>query len=377
VSALLSLGWFGAQLGRQLLAPLLPVIVEDLAITVSQAGVALTGMWGLYAVFHYPGGWLSDRLSRNTIVVTSLLILVSGFTALAVLSTLPGFLVGVGLIGIGSGLCVVSTRAYLSDLYPERRGLALGINQAAGMIGSALAAGISVAALYLTNWQYAFFPVAALLVVVVSVLHRTSDQSYVVARVDADLRGTLARLFRLPQFRSLLLAYALYMIVTQGAMSFLPAFLQFEKGVSHELAAAGFALMFIVGILVMPFIGNVSDGRRRLPVAVGSLVVCVGGLIGVLVTSNILVLFASLIVFSGGLWSFPAVMQAYLLDIFPTANAGGDFGAARAVIMALGSVGPAYVGIVAEIANYTTAFGGFIVCLLGSVGILSWSMPSS
>lgn len=63
-------------------------------------------------------------------------------------------------------------------------------------------------------------------------------------------------------------------------------------------------------------------------------------------------------------------MQAYLFDYLSDDTIGGDFGAIKTVYTGIGSFGPAFVGIVADKASYSVAFGPLIVCLLASIGIL-------
>ena len=64
-------------------------------------------------------------------------------------------------------------------------------------------------------------------------------------------------------------------------------------------------------------------------------------------------------------------MDAILLDAAPDANVGGDLGAARTVFFAVGSLGPAYVGVVAEQYGYAPAFIGIVLCLLVSTALLA------
>ena len=62
--------------------------------------------------------------------------------------------------------------------------------------------------------------------------------------------------------------------------------------------------------------------------------------------------------------------DALLLDAAPDAHAGGDLGAARALFLGIGSLGPAWVGAAAQFAGYRVAFGGLTVCLVVSTGIM-------
>jgi hypothetical protein len=49
---------------------------------------------------------------------------------------------------------------------------------------------------------------------------------------------------------------------------------------------------------------------------------------------------------------------------------GGDLGAMRTTYITLGSIGPTYVGVVAEYGNYRLAFLGLVTALVISGSIL-------
>jgi MFS family permease len=73
---------------------------------------------------------------------------------------------------------------------------------------------------------------------------------------------------------------------------------------------------------------------------------------------------------AAGLAAIWPVMNAYVMDLFPDANMGGDLGATRTVFMGIGSVGPLTVGVVADVMTFSTAFLGLVLCLLASTVIL-------
>lgn len=106
----------------------------------------------LYAAIQYPSGRLSDDLSRKTVLVISIGIIVGGFVVLMTFSTYAGYLFGMALVGVGVGSYYPVMRAQLSDLFTELRGQAFGLNSAAGVGGSARAAGLAVGALTLATW---------------------------------------------------------------------------------------------------------------------------------------------------------------------------------------------------------------------------------
>lgn len=89
------------EVGRCLVAPLLSRTIGELGITTARAGIALSIASAALALMQYPSGRLSDRLSRRTIPVVSLGLLVTGFVLLVGAPTYAAFAIAVALIGAG------------------------------------------------------------------------------------------------------------------------------------------------------------------------------------------------------------------------------------------------------------------------------------
>lgn len=366
-----SFGWLLIQLGRQVLPPLLPTIIDDLGITTAEAGFALTVLWGLYALAQYPSGRLSDRLTRKTLLVGGVVLLAGGFALIAQSRGYPAFVLGASVIGVGAGLYPSAARAFVSDLFVRRRGQAFGLHTAAGDLGNAAAAGLAVLALAFAGWQSAFLPVIVLLGATGVAIHLLSRETYALERVDLEIRETARRLFATARLRGLLVAYALFAFTWQSTTGFLPAYLQAEKGLDVALASGGFALLFVVGALVKPVSGLLGDRFGRVRVSVAALLLGVAGLGVLLLAEGKLAVFLGVSVFAAGLMAFPPVMQAFLMDGFPTESMGGDLGAMRSFYIGVGSLGPTYVGVVAAASDYTTAFAGLVICLVLSAAIVA------
>jgi predicted MFS family arabinose efflux permease len=365
-----SLGWLAIQAGRLVLSPMLPAVMADLRISEAQAGFAFTVMWGLYAAGQYPSGRLSDRLSRPTLLVPGLALLSVGFGALAAATSYPLYLLGAAVVGAGAGLYPTAARALVSDLYVERRGQAFGLHTASGDAGGALAAGLAVATLAVASWRAAFLPVVAVLAAVLVALHAWRRESYEFRRVGMAARATAGRLLGNRRMTALLGAYVLYAFTWQGAVGFLPTFLQRAKGFSPGLAGGGFAALFVVGAAVKPLAGALGDRVSKPLVAAGGLALAAASLAAALLLSGDLPVSLAVVTFAAGLMAVPPVLQAYLMDTFPDASMGGDLGAARSVYIGLGSLGPTYVGVTAASAGYTVAFAGLAACLLVSAAVV-------
>lgn len=375
---LVALGTLVANLGRQALPPLLPAIIEGLAITPAAAGFALTLMRICFAVLQYPSGRVADAVSRKVAIVGGLVVMIAAFIVLLRVPSYPVFLVSTALLGVGSAFFFVSERVLLSDLFVQKRGRAFGLNSAISRIGSILAAGLAAVALSVGSWQSAFVPVVGLLIVVTVAFHLLSREQYQareLLRMNGALeriRETVGRVFGTPQVRWLVAAYTLIIFAWEGVLGFLPTFLQVSKGFSPGFASGGFAALFAVGVVVQPFSGALSDRWDRRLVAGSATLASIVGLAVLIVASSVTAILVGIVLYAAGLMAFTPVLQAYLMDIFPDSSKGGDLGAFKTVYEGLSSIGPTYVGVVAGLGSYTLAFSGFLLCLAASACILFW-----
>jgi MFS family permease len=372
VFVVLTVAFFSITLGRRLLPPLLPVIIEDLSITPFAAGVALSVFTVVRAVAQYPGGRYADRLSRETVVTGSLLCGVVGFGLLAVVTGYPTFLLGVAVIGAASGLFVPANRALLSDLFVEKRGRAFGINMTASDVTGIVAAGVAVLIVARATWQTAFLLAVPAVVAVGLAFRWVSREGIVLRRVSFGVRETVGRLSRQPRLRLVVSAYALRSFVTSSVTNFLPVFLIATQGFSFEFASGVYAVRFLVGLGAKPLSGTLGDTYSRPLIAIGSLAVTGGGIATLILAPTAPLAIAGVVLYALGQKSFSAPMQAYLMDSFPDDSMGGDLGATRTLYMGVGSVGPAAVGYLAGVTDYALAYASTLVVLLAAAGIIVW-----
>ena len=362
----ISLGTMLMMTARMALSPLLPRIIDDLGVTTAEAGGALTLMWALVALAQYPGGVLSDELSRKTVLVAGLLLAAVGILALGTVGGFPLFLVAVAVLGFGSGLYEPGAFVHLTELFVERRGLAVGVNAAAFDVGGAASAGIAVVVLAVATWREAFAPLAVGVLLVAVALHLWNTESYVVEPTSFAVADTAKRMVATARLRRTVVAFSLYNLVWQGSISFLPTYLQVQKEVTPFLANNAFAGLFLIGVVVKPLAGRLGDRVGESTVAVWVLAVGVVGLAGLVAAESTGPILAGVAVFAVGLGAYFPVMTTYLMNSLALSSRGGDLGAARAVLFGVGSLGSTYVGVVAGSFDYEVAFGGFAVVLLTS-----------
>jgi MFS family permease len=127
---------------------------------------------------------------------------------------------------------------------------------------------------------------------------------------------------------------------------------------------------FVVAVVAGPGAGRLGDRIAHSTVATAALIASILGLTVMVVAPTIPSIAAGITAFAVGTRSFPPVMQAYLLSSFPDDSMGADFGALKTIYTGVGSLGPAYVGLVAQQFNYVVAFAGLVPFLVLAGGIL-------
>ncbi len=350
--------------------PLLPSIVSDFRITSAEAGVALTVMLAAAALSMYPGGRVSDQLSRPTALVAAV---AAAAVGLAVASVAPSFLVFVvalAILGVGIGFFEPSSFATVSDVFVAARGRAFGIVAGSYNVGAAMAAGLAAAAAALGTWQFAFLPIIGLLLVVGSLFHHWRADAYVFEAVSLTPGAALRRVLVNRQLRLLLVLFSLYMFTWQASLSFFPTLLRTELDVAPSIATILFASIFAVGLTLTPIAGVLGDRLGHSRVGQLSPILGAAGLTVLLVVRTDWAVVAGTLIYALGLVSFWPVMTAELMNGLSTETVGADYGVTRAVFFGIGSLGPTYAGVVGTRASLTTAYIGLVVCFLLAAAVL-------
>ncbi len=362
--------WLFVSLTRRLLPPLLPEIIDTLAITAFLAGLAITAERIVSASMEYPSGRVADDVSRTAVVLGCLCLVFLGTALLVVAPTYAIFVVGLVIFGFGNGMYAPAARALLTDMFRRKRGLAIGINMIGSDLSGIIAAGFAIAIVALATWRMAFVPILLALVPTFVALYLLSRETTMTWSVELDVRGTGSRLLGDPALRLILVVYSLYVFASTGVGTFLPLFLIEIHDVSFGVASGSFALLYATGMVAKPIGGFTSDQFPRLVVAGGAMLIAAGGLVLLIVAPTIGPALAGVVVYAFGFRGLPPSLQAYLMARFPSATKAGDLGAMRSVYMLTGSFGPAYAGFIAGLLGFKYAFRSFVVFFAVGAAIL-------
>jgi MFS transporter, ACS family, hexuronate transporter len=147
---------------RAALSIAMPFITQEYHLTPAEKGMIFSSFFFGYALFCFVGGYLADRFGPKRVLTWSMSFwsLLCGSTALAF--NFWSLLIVRALFGVGEGPVSTTANKTVNSWFPiKERARAIGINQAGGPLGGALAGPlVGFLALWL-GWRVAFVVIAA------------------------------------------------------------------------------------------------------------------------------------------------------------------------------------------------------------------------
>lgn len=296
VVALLFIGWCIIWIFRTLIGAVHP---EIMAVVGPQSSVRMGLISSCYFVgyvaMQIPGGFLMDRFGKQRILIPSFALMAMGFLLVGLARSIEMIYAGSVLAGVGSGTYYSGAFSLSTENVPkESKYFATAIVNSGGAFGmlmgylyaSALVKQLNV------DWRAMIFFIAILTIIMIPVIRlilkddgkdrRGSIQK--LQKEKASMRELVAVLFSPRMVSSYFFyfstCYGYYMIV-----SWLPSFLQNERGLSGVLAGYASSVIALVSIPGALFLGKIMDkfSRRRVQFLTG--IQILSGLLLVCVTS--------------------------------------------------------------------------------------------
>ncbi|MBV6761053.1 MFS transporter [Rhodococcus opacus] len=364
---LLFAAWVVDYIDRLAINLALPSIGAEFGLGHAQQGMVISAFFLSYALCQIPGGLLADRFGSRRVVCWSLLIW-SLFTALTGTAWAFGVLLVIRFVfGVGQGVYPAAAMKAVADrTLPQQRMTATGWAQSSNAFGAVLAPLIAAPIIAVWGWRMSFFAIAGLGVLVWAAIQlwlpATLPQSDD-ASPRPDARGGLRTVLASGVMWRFTLMFFGYGIIVWGLNSWIPSYLQTERGISLTGSGLLSAIPALVGGVAIIVGGKLIDrlgGRHRVIVfpAMTVCAVCILFLNRVTSLTEFVALL-SLATASATLCYMP--IFAIPLRTLPAGLVGTGSGMINFGGQAAGFITPMVMGALVDRYSYTAAFGFLVV----------------
>ena len=249
-----------------LLAPLLPFVRAEYAVSYTEIGLAFAAFNIVTAVLQTPAGFLVDRFGARPLLVAGLVTGAGAFTVVGLVNSFWVMVAMFALAGVGNTVYHPADYSLLSQYVPsERIGQAFSVHTFAGMLGSAVAPVSLLVMQSQWGWRGAFMGASALGIAVAVLLLAMRDFSAVQmnpapARRSADNTTAGWRLLLSAPILLNLLFFVLLAMISGGLYNYSVVALGALYGTpvtSANAALTGNLLLSAVGVLM----GGLLVGR--------------------------------------------------------------------------------------------------------------------
>jgi MFS family permease len=316
----------------------LPEIRETFALSTVAAGSLFSVMMIIAALTSGIAGRLADKFGRKTVLITGLSLLAAGF-GLAGVSTQPIlFFVFLAVTGIGYGFTPPSLYALMSDLLPNRRGLAASLVSVTYGIGGAIGAVLASRIIAASGWRTAF-TIVGIIAAADMLLQLYWIRDMHRARA-AGRSGSFKDALSLPLF---LLAIAEFIggSVFWSSAAWTPTALRTAKGLSLQQTGWIMSVLSLANMLGSFSLGSLSDKfGRKVVIALSAFPAALAAFIVFYWLQSPVGLAVGIFVFGIFKASVPALVVALAQEAAPPGSAGTASGIIMSLHYTAGVIAP-------------------------------------
>lgn len=235
-----------------ILPPLLPALLIAFKMNYFQVGVLSFCFYILSGILQPTMGHLSDKHAiRKKILLAGFLINGAGCIAMGLSPTYLLVLLSSLLCGLGAATFHPQSTNFITRLFPQTKGRAMGVHGWGGSIGNFLAPLVVAYLVSAFGWRFGVKLLAIPGLLIVALLWGMLDEPQ-----DTRTEGFSKGITR--QLVLVALAFSLLNMVLRGFLTFLPTFLV-ERGSSLSQAGVITSLMLFVGLIAQPLGGHIYD----------------------------------------------------------------------------------------------------------------------
>jgi len=352
---------FLVNFGRVAFAPLVDFFIRS-GISPATAGLAATAVWVGTALPRLPTGYLLTFVRRHRVILGMGLSL---SVAAALTAFSPGIRFTIGgalLVGLATGVFFIAANPLVSELYPERVGLAVGVRGMFSQIAAVAAPFFVSVAIGLGTWRIAFGALAALALGATAAFGVAANRAALpdAGSEDRDLLGAIRAEWRLIAVGIVFVGFIGF--VWQGVFNFYVTYLGAAKGLSSGTASTLLTIMFAAGVPSFLLAGRFADRFSYIPLLLAILVGLVASLLALTAVEGVValaVVSAAMGLIVHGL--FP-VGDAYILETLPDERRASAYSGYSATMMLIQAPGSVAVGALAQAGlSYAGVFRGYAV----------------
>lgn len=353
------LAFFVTYFSRLAISPIVPLINEDLGVSNTQIGFALSGMWLAYGISQFPSGILADQYGEKSIILLS----VGGTTLMTfLLAFSPNyflFFISVFLLGGAAGFHYSVATSLLSQIH-DQVGTVVGIHALGGPLAGLTAPVVTAWVGYRYGWQPAIM-IGVLIGIPIFILFLkyvkpTNPQQSNDSAQGLVNKKILYDLLKNPAIISSLIIATAGVYIIQGVLSFLPTFLIDYQEYTPTQASIAFSAFFIIRAIGQILVGKLSDAFGTDITIICSMLLGFVGIILLITRGNILLIGTGIAMVGIGT-SFIAAIDPKFINLIPDSHRGTGFGLVRTVYTMLGAAGSIGVGLFADLFGWNYSFG--------------------
>ena len=370
-----------------MVAPILPLYADALGVSTATVGLVISAFGLARLMTNMPTAILSERFGRRLPLVGGPLVAAAGNALAGTVDSLELLLVFRFISGVGSAAFITGAVIYIGDIStPANRGRLMSVYQGSFALGISLGPAMGGIIAEVLGLRAPFFVVGVLsLLSGIWAFFKVPESrpqgedaqpaSNIAAQTGLSNASTDATRPRSKYSFLLSKGFILIALVffitffTRGGAQFtlLPLKAAHDLNLSPGQIGAIFTIPPVIGFILLPFAGSISDRYGRKKTIVPGLLIVAVALLVLGVSPNIIfyVIGMSLYGFGNGIEGPTPV--AYVADISPRARQGIAQGAARSIGDLAILTAPPVMGLAADLYGATSALvaNGVVAALLG------------
>ncbi|KGR87075.1 MFS transporter [Lysinibacillus boronitolerans] len=381
ILALLFLGWSLGNLDRYIMNYAVVSITGDLQLDASSTGIILSAFFLGYAIMQIPGGWLADKFGAKRVLLMAVIMwsIFTGLTAIA--WSLTAMIVIRFLFGIGEGGFQPSSSKIIATIFPkEERGRAMSIMLTSGGIVSLIVPLLAAYLLGTIGWRMMFIIIGAIGAIIAFLywkyIQLPQDEAATAGTEDTSNKVNFKELLKTPLMWNLIIAYFCIYAVNWGLVSWIPTYLQKNRGL--DLMSIGWAqtipaITTIIGVYGSGYIiDKLPKGMEKVLGSISCAVI--GLLLYLMFTAKTVTLFIGYQTVVSIFIAFViTLLPVIVLKKLPSSITGSAMGIANTGGQLAGFVTPMAIGFMVDAFNgsFDAAFwmliGFALICIVSLV----------